>query len=403
MSEMNSNKQDSLSKEIDHIVVLCFGIAFFLIYTASAILLYITEEDTSRYYIKAIVMFLIYLALYASVSVLVIQRIAQLFRPLDAAAGALLQDKKTKDGMIGIRNLAESLRAQSEKVNELSEELKTTQNDLDDAFLVSEQNSYQNKEMIQRMQEELDRLQKRQEEALLAGEKMARLMRETAPLHQEIQEKREDLYEQMRQIEENIRDNARQQEDTAADFEELGSTFALLGNMQTDAEELLENIYNEMTGVQSLTNQINLYAMNTSLDIARAGSITVSAISALDEIKEQTAKMNTKTDDVLLLLIRARNALKLATDQSGECREKGEECGKSFENSRSALDAQKAELAQMLSAGDQLTEDVSRLSNAFNEAEQITRNQNAEQQKAKSDVEKMTAILQEWYTTEGEE
>ena len=57
----------------------------------------------------------------------------------------------------------------------------------------------------------------------------------------------------------------------------------------------------------------------------------------------------------------------------------------------------------MLSAGDQLTEDVSRLSNAFNEAEQITRNQNAEQQKAKSDVEKMTAMLQEWYTTEGEE
>ncbi|MBR6155446.1 MAG: hypothetical protein IKQ27_00680, partial [Lachnospiraceae bacterium] len=144
-----------------------------------------------------------------------------------------------------------------------------------------------------------------------------------------------------------------------------------------------------------LSTQTNLYAMNTALDTARSGSITVSTISALDEIKELTGKINEKTDDVLLLLIRTRNALKLAMDQSGECREKGEECSRAFEESKTALQDRRQEIEKMLSAGEALTDDVAKLGNTLYEAQNAVQKRRDEQSKCKEGLEKMCEELKD--------
>ncbi|MBR6850122.1 MAG: hypothetical protein IKM88_07820, partial [Lachnospiraceae bacterium] len=385
-----NKKRESLSKEIDHVVVLCFGIAFFLIYTASAILLFITEEDISQYYGKAIGMFVVYLALYIIASFLVTQRIGELFVPLDRVANKLIREDKFSDsGENGIQSLADSLRAQSEQVDALSRELETTQSDLDDAFTESRQNRHQQTEMAKTLIQDLETLQDREAELIHSGDKLLKLLKDAMPLESGIKEQKDELYEQMQQIDSGLRESERQYQDTAADFEELGGTFQLLGNMQTDAGDLLENIYNEMTALQSLSTQTNLYAMNTALDTARSGSITVSTISALDEIKELTGKINEKTDDVLLLLIRTRNALKLAMDQSGECREKGEECSRAFEESKTALQDRRQEIEKMLSAGEALTDDVAKLGNTLYEAQNAVQKRRDEQSKCKEGLEKM--------------
>ena len=391
-----NKKRESLSKEIDHVVVLCFGIAFFLIYTASAILLFITEEDISQYYGKAIGMFVVYLALYIIASFLVTQRIGELFVPLDRVANKLIREDKFSDsGENGIQSLADSLRAQSEKVDALSRELETTQSDLDDAFTESRQNRHQQTEMAKTLIQDLETLQDREAELIHSGDKLLKLLKDAMPLESGIKEQKDELYEQMQQVDSGLRESERQYQDTAADFEELGGTFQLLGNMQTDAGDLLENIYNEMTALQSLSTQTNLYAMNTALDTARSGSITVSTISALDEIKELTGKINEKTDDVLLLLIRTRNALKLAMDQSGECREKGEECSRAFEESKTALQDRRQEIEKMLSAGEALTDDVAKLGNTQYEAQNAVQKRRDEQSKCKEGLEKMCEELKD--------
>ena len=391
-----NKKRESLSKEIDHVVVLCFGIAFFLIYTASAILLFITEEDISQYYGKAIGMFVVYLALYIIASFLVTQRIGELFVPLDRVANKLIREDKFSDsGENGIQSLADSLRAQSEQVDALSRELETTQSDLDDAFTESRQNRHQQTEMAKTLIQDLETLQDREAELIRSGDKLLKLLKDAMPLESGIKEQKDELYEQMQQIDSGLRESERQYQDTAADFEELGGTFQLLGNMQTDAGDLLENIYNEMTALQSLSTQTNLYAMNTALDTARSGSITVSTISALDEIKELTGKINEKTDDVLLLLIRTRNALKLAMDQSGECREKGEECSRAFEESKTALQDRRQEIEKMLSAGEALTDDVAKLGNTLYEVQNAVQKRRDEQSKCKEGLEKMCEELKD--------
>lgn len=391
-----NKKRESLSKEIDHVVVLCFGIAFFLIYTASAILLFITEEDISQYYGKAIGMFVVYLALYIIASFLVTQRIGELFVPLDRVANKLIREDKFSDsGENGIQSLADSLRAQSEQVDALSRELETTQSDLDDAFTESRQNRHQQTEMAKTLIQDLETLQDREAELIRSGDKLLKLLKDAMPLESGIKEQKDELYEQMQQIDSGLRESERQYQDTAADFEELGGTFQLLGNMQTDAGDLLENIYNEMTALQSLSTQTNLYAMNTALDTARSGSITVSTISALDEIKELTGKINEKTDEVLLLLIRTRNALKLAMDQSGECREKGEECSRAFEESKTALQDRRQEIEKMLSAGEALTDDVAKLGNTLYEAQNAVQKRRDEQSKCKEGLEKMCEELKD--------
>ena len=391
-----NKKRESLSKEIDHVVVLCFGIAFFLIYTASAILLFITEEDISQYYGKAIGMFVVYLALYIIASFLVTQRIGELFVPLDRVANKLIREDKFSDsGENGIQSLADSLRAQSEQVDALSRELETTQSDLDDAFTESRQNRHQQTEMAKTLIQDLETLQDREAELIRSGDKLLKLLKDAMPLESGIKEQKDELYEQMQQIDSGLRESERQYQDTAADFEELGGTFQLLGNMQTDAGDLLENIYNEMTALQSLSTQTNLYAMNTALDTARSGSITVSTISALDEIKELTGKINEKTDEVLLLLIRTRNALKLAMDQSGECREKGEECSRAFEESKTALQDRRQEIERMLSAGEALTDDVAKLGNTLYEVQNAVQKRRDEQSKCKEGLEKMCEELKD--------
>ena len=391
-----NKKRESLSKEIDHVVVLCFGIAFFLIYTASAILLFITEEDISQYYGKAIGMFVVYLALYIIASFLVTQRIGELFVPLDRVANKLIREDKFSDsGENGIQSLADSLRAQSEQVDALSRELETTQSDLDDAFTESRHNRHQQTEMAKTLIQDLETLQDREAELIRSGDKLLKLLKDAMPLESGIKEQKDELYEQMQQIDSGLRESERQYQDTAADFEELGGTFQLLGNMQTDAGDLLENIYNEMTALQSLSTQTNLYAMNTALDTARSGSITVSTISALDEIKELTGKINEKTDEVLLLLIRTRNALKLAMDQSGECREKGEECSRAFEESKTALQDRRQEIEKMLSAGEALTDDVAKLGNTLYEVQNAVQKRRDEQSKCKEGLEKMCEELKD--------
>lgn len=83
--------------------------------------------------------------------------------------------------------------------------------------------------------------------------------------------------------------------------------------------ELIETIYNELASIQNIASKLELYASNVSLNYARSGGGNLNISAALDEIKLTDRQMRDKIDEIAMLVIRTKNAVKLANDQTNFC------------------------------------------------------------------------------------
>lgn len=396
--------QKSFSHEINQLVVAGFGMAFFLIFCACGLLLFLTEDDRKQFVIKLLIMLGIYLALYILYSIFIVNRIKKMFVPLDKIAYGLIKDRVfIDDGEKDLKAFAESLKEQAKQMNRLSQELKDTQENLDGAFQESKAGRESLKQMLAKLGAETEYVREHGEGLSRYGSELAQTLGSTLELEKELKEKQNDIYECSQRVTEQIKENMRSQADTEAEFRELGGSYTLLDSIYRESEELIASIYNEMTALQSLASQINLYVMNTSLDISRAGSITASALSAMDEIKLMSADINDKTDSVLLLIIRARNALKLAMDQSGECRDKGNDCSDSFSKAKDYLEKLGGSVQELTRLGDELSQDVGKLSGSVGEIKAKEEQRRKEEQLLKNDIEKLSDYVKELKTGDKEE
>ena len=395
--KQRKNQRASFSKEITQLVVAGFGIAFFLIFAASLLLLYLSENDKKVFWIKAAGMLLIYLALYILYSIFITGRIRKLFLPMDRLAWGLMRDRVFVDsGEKDLKALADSLRAQAEQMNILSRELENTREDLDDASRESLRSRDNYRQLLGRTVAETERIQKGGEELQELSGKMADRIDAALLFGSELKDKRDAVYERSEQLKSRVDENMRLHSDTESDFKTLGSSYALLDSMHSDAQELTENLYSEMTALQSLATQVNLYVMNTSLDISRAGCITISAVTAMDEIKEMSASINEKTDAVLLLIIRIRNALKLCMDQSGECRGKGEECGESFAAAGKGLEELKESAGTLSELSSLLSDEAGRLSCGMEDLRRMEEERERAEAELGTDVDRLTRFVKDW-------
>ncbi|MBR5422215.1 MAG: hypothetical protein IK115_13810 [Lachnospiraceae bacterium] len=397
-------RRGSFSKEINRMVVSSLGIAFFLIFVADAILLFLTVRDLKSFIFRVVILLLVLGALYAFYSFFVVRRIRQMFLPLDRLAWGLLRDQVFVDNdEKDLKALADSLRSQAERMNLLSKELKNTRDDLDDASRESRLSRDTKRQLLGRTEASVERIQQKEGELMALSGRIADAIDAALLLEPGLKKRRDGIYEQSRKLEEQIRDNLQETGDTEMEFAELGGSYGLLDSMHADAEELLDSLYNEMSSMQSLATQINLYAMNTSLDISRAGSITISAISALDEMKVLSAKVEEKTDSLTLLIIRIRNALKLAMDQSGECREKGEECSGSFSRTKESLKKLESSVQELAELGSLLSEDAGRLSGNIYDVKLMEERREREEGAAAADVERLARFVKDWRRQEEED
>ena len=134
-------KKLSFATNINQLICVGFGIAFLIIYIASAVLLFITEPETEMYYLKAIGMFFLYLLMYAICVWYMSRRIERMFEPLDQIAHALMEDKIRIYGEEDdILEFANGLKSQMEKMQILSEELESAKGSLEDFYEESRQN-----------------------------------------------------------------------------------------------------------------------------------------------------------------------------------------------------------------------------------------------------------------------
>ena len=108
-----------------------------------------------------------------------------------------------------------------------------------------------------------------------------------------------------------------------------------------------------------------------------------------------SADINDKTDNVLLLIIRASNALKLAMDQSGECRDKGSECSESFSKTKDYLEKLGNTVQELTRLSDELSDEAGKLTLSMNEVKTKEELRRKEEQFMKTNLEMLGGYVKE--------
>lgn len=383
-------------------MVAGFGIAFFLIFAASVLLLYLSEDVFRDFLIKAAGMLLVYLALYVFYSIFITKRIKKMFLPLDRLAYGLIRERVYVDsGDADLKNLAESLKAQAERMNRLSRELEDTRSNLDDAFMESRMSRDEEQNRLQKLLSETERLRNREEELSAIASAISDSLKESLRAAAQVEKGGGVLSSKTSDINEEAADSMGAMLDMKELFTELKGDIELLNRMTGDAGEGVEELYNSLTEAQSQIAQINLYAMNTSLDIARSGN-SISAITALNEIKDLTGKLNEKSDEILIGVIRIRNAIKLLADQTGECLEREGECAEDHAVCLERLTGIREHSGAMKTLGTEIAEGASVSLLGLKKADSFRGELEREEEKLKNDIERLGGALREWRDDHGD-
>jgi methyl-accepting chemotaxis protein len=147
-------------------------------------------------------------------------------------------------------------------------------------------------------------------------------------------------------------------EDTVADLTDAKNAHEVLKDMLDKSQNMMDDIYSELTLLQSMCSQINLYAMNTALDASRSGGYSLSVTAALGEIKEMSGRLNEKSDNLALLIIQEKNAIKLAFDQADFGDGEIEMGLKSFNQARGQIKTISDEADRLVKSFDELMDNV---------------------------------------------
>jgi len=331
-------KKLSFATNINQLICVGFGIAFLIIYIASAVLLFITEPETEMYYLKAIGMFFLYLLMYAICVWYMSRRIERMFEPLDQIAHALMEDKIRIYGEEDdILEFANGLKSQMEKMQILSEELESAKGSLEDFYEESRQNMQEYDISLDKCADNSAFLSRRSVDIKTQLRKNVEKIGEMIASEAKVKKSQDDLHSAEQALDKSLKDIRFSTEDTREDFSNTKDAYLVLGNMLSETTDLIENLFTEITAVQSIASQINLYSVNASLDIARGGIFPQSNRGALEDIKDLAAKMIEKTDEISILVIRCKNSTKLALDQASFCEERQEEAADSFGTTKEKL------------------------------------------------------------------
>ncbi len=366
MIQDDSKKNNlSFSAPISHMVTMAFGAAFLLLFVAGVLLLLISG-DMEGFYLRIFILFVTDVILFAIVSIYLDRKLRMMFQPIDRLAVGLIREEVLVDSRAGdLKAFADSLKKQAQNMDALNRELQDAREEIQDVSRESRESKDEQHMLMSRAMIEMEKIRKRQEDILKSSTSLEESLQETLPIEQQLGKERESLYRLSDKLKNSARKNEMGQQDIAREFDALQQNYDLMVDIQKDSDELAENIYTEIASIQSQAAQINLFAMNTSLEIARNGGSSISAITALDEIKELSSKLGAHTDDVQLLVIRMRNAMKLSADQMGECREKSSECTQAIRQGELKNAEVYAQIDQMLQISDRISDDITALENCL--------------------------------------
>lgn len=310
----------SFSYQINQLIGMVFGIAFLAVFAASAILLYLSEEDTQVYYIRMLGVFCIYLILYAFSVFYTSRKISKMFAPLDQIATALAEDKiriygETSD----LQAFAKQLANRMDEMEEMSDALSAAEGNLHEMFQESEESRSRFSYHMKRCKGSLDGVKRNYEQLTEQSEMMRRFLEEGNATATRLKLSRQSLGEDYESIKVSLQDCSSSHQEIVDDKERQKEAFGVLNDMQKESIELIETIYNDLAYIQNIVSKLELYTANVSLDYARSGGGNLNISAALDEIKQTDRQMRDTIDELAMLVIRTKNAVKLANDQTNFC------------------------------------------------------------------------------------
>lgn len=357
-----NRKKASFSNNILKTVRLIMAIAFVIIFLAGTGLLYIMEGDIRSFAIKTGIMFLSFLVLYIILMSSLSNNIKKQFAPLDKLAYGL---KDNSIEIIGdnddIKLFARQLKADMEKLDSLESELAETRDNLDDMYMLNEKTIADAENYLDDFKKNLVKITKRQKRIKEMSKEISSASDEISSYSSSIKMKQRDINEHSYDLLDSISQNIRQQNDIKQDFDKSEESFKMLYSMLNESVEMIDSLFSELSTMQNLASQINLYAMNTSLEAARTGIFNMNITNALDEMKEMSSKMQSKADDIAMLSIRSKNSLNLAMEQSEFCRDNNEDNIQCFDQSVERLSNLSDELNKAVNLIEELSDNTAKV------------------------------------------
>lgn len=312
----------SFSDHINQLIGMVFGIAFLIVFAASAILLYLSEEDIQGYYIRILGIFGIYLFLYAFSTIYTSRRIRKMFEPLDQVATAFAEDKiRIYGDTADLQGFAKRLTKHMDEMEDMSDALSIAEGNLNDMFQASEESRSRFSYHMKRCKGSLDGVKRNYEQMMEQSEMMRQFLEEGNAAATRLKLSRQSLGEDYESIRVSLQDCSSSHQEIVDDKERQKEAFGVLNDMQKESMELIETIYNDLAYIQNIASKLELYTANVSLDYARSGGGNLNISAALDEIKLTDRQMRDKIDELAMLVIRTKNAFKLANDQTNFCME----------------------------------------------------------------------------------
>lgn len=386
--ERNNNERDTKSKKdkkvsfsdsINFLVVLSFGIAFLIIYIASVILLIMNGEIDHSFYIKTIFMFLVFLIIYIASSLLVTIKIRRMFRPLDKLAHGLLTDEiRVYGDSDDIKKLADNLKNDMLRLENISKELNDTKSDLNEAHTkaLKEQNSMESS--LSKSDKYILGIEKAKEHLKSDFRKEKQIYEEMPLLIASMNQSKTVVGNSTEELNESIKYGLRCLNDTGEDLQNSSNAYNILIDMLNENIELIENLFSELTFLQGVSSQINLYSSNLSLEFARTGILNSSMSAAMEDMKGAAKKINEKTDSIAMLIIRARNANRLAQDQADFCKDQMDAGANSFGECNGCLNDISKHTTLITNSLDNLTTNLDRFANGLFDLQAIMNSKNKE-------------------------
>lgn len=389
-------RKSSFSDHINQLIGVVFGIAFFVVFTASAILLYLSEEDMQRYYIKILGVFCVYLFLYVFSTFYISRRIRKMFEPLDQFAVAFAEDKiRIYGDTADLQTFASQLAERMDEMEGMSDALSIAEGNLNDMFQESEESRTRFSHHMKRCKGSLDGVKKDYEQ--LAGQMgtMRQYLEEGNTSATRLKLSRQSLSEDYESIRGSLQRCSNSHQEMMDDKERQKEAFGVLNDMQKESMELIETIYNELTYIQNIASKLELYTTNVSLDYARSGGGSLNISAALDEIKLADRQMRDKIDELALLVIRTKNAIKLANDQTNFCIELEEDGQKIYGQTDDQLGFISMKLQGLMQIGEDISNGIANVLNQNYELRDMTDFQVKELDALGKELERLYQRLEE--------
>ncbi len=331
-----------------------------LILIAGEVLLYITSSEMKSFIINSIILVFLYAVLLIVISAVVTKKILAYFKPIDEITNV---DEK---GNRSLNDLANLYMENSRKSSDLNDKLRFVKEDLnknikenerkDSLFLSSKEtlkkisdnniylaNKYEiffnsEKEILFELQLVLDKLKNESDSVNSIGSSSFKT----------------------------INDYKNVLEDFVLDFNDIENAYNVLCKALNESSDCIDQVFSEITGLQSNCSQIGLYALNLSLECSRQGVMNLSVSTALDEIINMTKKLSDVSDSVALNIIKFKNATKLALDQTSFCDEQSRQCIHDFDNMNEKNDLLSQKIFKLTSSLEAVNSNVNEISKCSN-------------------------------------